>query len=531
MAYVIGETTAKPFWAQSSDFIGGRDPLGIQNSSVSIYTKLLPGLNNVTERLRYYGFYCWLLTRIKEKNILFQTQRDQYNFIRKAEYSIPLYMAINEPDIGTVAGIDYANKVLHQNPGIEVIDIKAGAEKHSDTRKGSVYWDFTSGAMGQYYAGSLLTLGLITTKNKYFFVTESGIKLARAFGNSISQESEELLFKIIETGTLKVSESHMLRDFAPTRIQPGSEECLFYCQIFFSADLFETHIVTEEKTFFRLKSFQLFINYLLQGNDSKPWLSFPKYIYAARGFIDQSNESNSSIGWFYYYTNELIHFALESIFCVTILTIEKQIMDVNDVIQKLCFQAINALINEHGISNNDNVGDIISLICNKKDTTLYPDLLLKYAHEKNVAQVLSLSFELLFNVYCDTFTYWEKFAGFARETETRDKNGTALDFFEKDVKGNLHNTIGSFIKRIISKVINDHLYISYLKMGNGEGLVHKFIVEDNFLIHIATVYPRFTSPRLQTVKNFLEDLKLIKLNKDNRFELTETGNVIYKQYR
>lgn len=58
MAYTLGETSAKPFWAKSADFIGGRDPLGIQNSSVSVYTRLLPGLNNVTERLRYYGFYC-----------------------------------------------------------------------------------------------------------------------------------------------------------------------------------------------------------------------------------------------------------------------------------------------------------------------------------------------------------------------------------------------------------------------------------------------------------------------------------------
>jgi hypothetical protein len=531
MAYTIGETTAKPFWAKSADFIGGRDPLGIQNSSVSVYTRLLPGLNNVTERLRYYGFYCWILNRIHEKNIVFQTYRDQYNFIRKAEYSIALYMAINEPKVGTVAGIDYANKVLQRNPGIELIDVKAGAEKYPETRKGSVYWDFTSGAMGKYYAGSLLTLGLIKTKNKYFFVTDSGIKLAQAFNKSISKESEELLFRVIETGSLKVSESALLRDFAPTGIQPGSAEYLFYCEMFFSADLFETYTSTDEKTFFRLKSFQIFIDYLLQCNDTKPWLSFPKYIYDARGFIDQENESKSSVGWFYYYTNELIHFALESIFCATILTIESQIMDVNDVVQNLYDQTINALDEEYSLGNDSKLGDVILAISQKGKTTSYPDQLSKFAHEKNIQQILQLSFELLFNVYSDTLPYCEMFSTFTKETETRDKNGTALDFFEKDIKSNLHNSISVFIKRIISKVINDHLYISYLKMGNGEGQVHKFIVEDNFLVHIATVYPRFTSPRLQTVKNFLHDLKLIRLNKENRFELSEIGELVYQQYK
>ena len=75
MAYTYGETIAIPFWAEGRDFIGGRDPLGIQNSSVSIYSTLLPGLNNVTERLRYYGFYCWLLTCMEDRKLSFKTPR------------------------------------------------------------------------------------------------------------------------------------------------------------------------------------------------------------------------------------------------------------------------------------------------------------------------------------------------------------------------------------------------------------------------------------------------------------------------
>ena len=55
------ESYKNPFWAENSGFMTGRDALGIQNSSIATYSRLLPGLTNLTLRLRYYGFYLWLL--------------------------------------------------------------------------------------------------------------------------------------------------------------------------------------------------------------------------------------------------------------------------------------------------------------------------------------------------------------------------------------------------------------------------------------------------------------------------------------
>ncbi len=43
-----------PFWAKSADFIRGRDPLGIQNSSISLYSKLLPGIVNRQQKVDYF---------------------------------------------------------------------------------------------------------------------------------------------------------------------------------------------------------------------------------------------------------------------------------------------------------------------------------------------------------------------------------------------------------------------------------------------------------------------------------------------
>ena len=41
----------------------GLDPLGMQTTSVALYQQLVPGISNVTLRMRYYGLYAWLAWR------------------------------------------------------------------------------------------------------------------------------------------------------------------------------------------------------------------------------------------------------------------------------------------------------------------------------------------------------------------------------------------------------------------------------------------------------------------------------------
>jgi hypothetical protein len=50
---------AYPEWTDYREK-SGLDPLGMQNSSINLYQRLLPGISNVTLRMRYYGLYAWL---------------------------------------------------------------------------------------------------------------------------------------------------------------------------------------------------------------------------------------------------------------------------------------------------------------------------------------------------------------------------------------------------------------------------------------------------------------------------------------
>lgn len=50
---------AEPEWTERVDK-RGLDPLGMQNAGVAHYQSLVPGISNVTLRIRYFGFYCWV---------------------------------------------------------------------------------------------------------------------------------------------------------------------------------------------------------------------------------------------------------------------------------------------------------------------------------------------------------------------------------------------------------------------------------------------------------------------------------------
>jgi hypothetical protein len=62
-------------------------------------------------------------------------------------------------------------------------------------------------------------------------------------------------------------------------------------------------------------------------------------------------------------------------------------------------------------------------------------------------------------------------------------------------------------------------------MGTGEKNLLKVVVEDNYLVHIETMRPNFTNPRLRTLLNFTRDLGLVSVEN----ELTESGKELLNE--
>ena len=148
----------------------------------------------------------WLLEqyhKLPETDVFKQNYTSQYTFIRRAELILAYLMKNKFPKEQSVIGSNFAESHINQFKNIGYYDIALGADKLKDTAKGSVYWDYTSGALGQYYAGSLINLNLINIKENYFERTEEkGKELAESYGVSLSNNCAQLLLERIREGKL-----------------------------------------------------------------------------------------------------------------------------------------------------------------------------------------------------------------------------------------------------------------------------------------------------------------------------------------
>ncbi len=528
MAFSL-ETSLTPFWAESKGFINGRDPLGIQNSSVSIYAALLPGLNNVTDRLRYYGFYCWLLKKIEDENLTFKDKQDHFNYIRKAEYILAVYMSECEPEEQGIAGSAYAIRKSNEAKanGLTFIDINSGAEKHKGTAKGSVFWDFSAGILGQYYAGSLQSnytgLGLIRISEGYYFITDEGKKLGEAYGKTIGKDALQLFDETLVKGLLRFEDVKRLADFSISKIKLTSEEGKFYADMLFAAD-YSLRTDTVAETTYRRDSLLLFIEYMINFDGRRGYQSLPEMLYEKEGLIGTANCTDASIGWFYYYCCERMHISLEYIFDNLLREIEIKPLTITEVCDNL-LEAFTLTYREcyPTFTGSETLQEVVNILVEEDND--YVEVMRH--NPKGESLLYALEYFLL--TYKTVKVHQGSFERFANNTRTRDKNGTALDL-ALYVDKNLHQPIDVFFKELCTKIVNDHFTVAYAKMGNGEEQVHKLLIEDNRLVHINNIEPRLTTPRLKTVRNFLRDMGVIHIGEDERFSLTKEGNEIINLY-
>ena len=99
MADASEPETNCPAWADCRKK-NGLDPPGMQNSSVNLYRRYLPGISNVTLRMRYQGLYAWTCRTyaLKEPG---DNPKNWKRLVRRAEalYALIAYEPGNEAGV------------------------------------------------------------------------------------------------------------------------------------------------------------------------------------------------------------------------------------------------------------------------------------------------------------------------------------------------------------------------------------------------------------------------------------------------
>jgi hypothetical protein len=215
-------------WTERTDK-RGLDPLGLQNAGVALYQSLLPGISNVTLRVRYYGFYCWVSDMYARDGA-----SNDYNAwkvrIRRAEATYALIASCAGGETG-VGGIDWANNRLAE--GDEFIDFSAATSGESGVRQ---YLAQPLGVFGGAYYSQMFELGLFVPGEFGVQRTHNvlGLELAEAFRQSIGPEVEALLHSTIKSAVVTRGDLERLAPVAPSAIPANSEERSAYEGLLFA---------------------------------------------------------------------------------------------------------------------------------------------------------------------------------------------------------------------------------------------------------------------------------------------------------
>lgn len=489
------------FWASNDGFKGGRDPLGIQNSSIATYSKLLPGLTNLTKHIRYYSLYCWLLSEYDSIENSGQNTLHQYNFIRRAELAMALIM--KDQVVGSVVGALFVSQGRYKQIEDGVYDIADGADYESKDK----YWTFKSGAFGQYYLGSLIYYKLVKIEEGRFYLRNKGKELAEAVRNSVDENIRLLFIESILSGSLKKEAIEDLQPLAIHRINIGSEEWSSLNNLLTKSD--------DESTL-RRETIFLLLNDISNGEEiegfvKKRFLSVTDYLYLEAAF-----------GWYFYYLCEGLHYCIDLFFCLILYKTHElhnpPIKLLSQNIKESILSTIETEMNNNSLDEwRKNVSDNIDIIY---------DELRNHVSKQDYITAAVHAIRLMLRLYTEFEKNKIAIEDFEVKNDLKRQRGILSEGLKSYVEPYLSFSISGFIESLIVQIMQEHTVVAIAKMGKNNSDLRKFILEDGRIILVEQRYPVETSPRINSLFNFLQDMGY--LDKDNA--LTEIAEQFIENY-
>jgi hypothetical protein len=223
-------------WVKPATAITGLDHLGSVAPCIAIYSTLLPGLTNVTDRARYYSFYPWFLWKFAQTNEEVESVHF-HDLYRRADC---LFTLIAEHHSQSSAGDTdrHGSRMVGRDTLVPAIrELQAGAVlKLSDfatqNEHGRRYFKNRLGGLGQYYLGTLEDLGILTGRKGQFVQYDPalGADLAKRFDSGVPGD---LFWKTLKHDRVTLSTLTQLSQFCPCQLSGNKPEHELLTNLFF----------------------------------------------------------------------------------------------------------------------------------------------------------------------------------------------------------------------------------------------------------------------------------------------------------
>ncbi len=493
-----------PTWSQASRPTLGRDPLGIQATSVRVYRDLVPGLTNVTNRLRYYSFYCWVIRQYETTQHVDDETRWRI-FVRRSEALYALASELEDPEgTGGLAGGDWARAYLREHSGGR-IDLRRYTDKPGERNTGQ-YLLARSGNFGQFYVSSMIEVGLLQPTTGVPLVSRPrGEELAEAFGAAIGSSVESLIADTLASGKLDLEDAKTIgKAIHPASINRGSKEMRLL------RDFLLANTPDSVDGMPRRSSAWLLLDLVRQGVslDDETAVRSAFYHRVLPGNQPYNRSGEIIDRWRIYQANEQCHVALEVWLNAVALRIDSYATGVSPgkVIGDLISGSFKAR-ELQGLWRDwaTEVGK--ASVAHEEELTV---LVLSALRNLDLAQektVLQAAIKLL-AILCDR---WSEGAGGVRDGLHRYAGlagrslAQVLTSFEACAGGDAYTALAEVLQE---HIVESHLTIAARKLAASNKFTYRFTLSDGVLSDGTSTNYGFTNPRLRNLARFLRDAKL-----------------------
>lgn len=317
-------------WVQPPTSISGLDHLGTQAPCVLIYSQLLPGITNVTDRARYYSFYPWLLWSYDQR---YSKDKDKFvDYFRRADCLFTLVAEQhsrqtdhNQERHGTaMVGKNQLIQALDRlNSGLPLILSEYSSVDSGSSRR---YFQNTLGGLGQYYVGTLTNLMLLSTTTKPWikYTREYGEPLAKCLASGID---EDAFWNLVERDYVTLEDLNSLNSVCPCNLVNNSPECQTLIDLYFdTSGMYEVEGLQRQKSLGLILCLVQELNKLNLDINEVIFRSaiYTKTLPSGVVWDVPCNFEDTLICWSFYERNDLLSTTFQTIFALLLRTLQEE---------------------------------------------------------------------------------------------------------------------------------------------------------------------------------------------------------------
>jgi hypothetical protein len=539
--------------------IKGLGHLGVQVVSVNLYTLLLPGITNVTDRARYYSFYPWVLDRYARSGPTQRGRIEWLNWIRRFDFAFCMASVAHEIASGTfdaaataVVGADTARRLLRGVRENSVIDVRSAADLGVSGRvpKKNAYFQNNEGGLGQYYKGSLRDLGLIATDSDYQYpdfqlTSYAGLRVTESLASNAAFKE---FLDLATSGKARFSELASLgRRVSPSAIKQQSNEETLLRKLFVANDDDLCRAQELSSRVWRRALIRLVLSYVRDSEFVEGafdyefrWACLAGALPDGRPWALQESLRSVVSAWGAYQRNDVLNHALECLFWVVLRRLDEKPFTLKQITNYVADSACAGIPASNGnlslAAINGTVSNWIDscrrpMRKNKEDpwddtsTRSWAENLEAALEDENDAAVAGWAARVLGRIVSDRGSFEKHpFENLPQAVELASTHEINLHNWFDRVKTRASEPAHAFIEELVLEwVVFRHLRVATRKLASQGVSTFKLRPEEGLLVLAAEDIPdpTFTSPRIRQAHRILGDLHLLDLSKDGTRISTE----------